>query len=178
MHINSDRLTELLTEVECLHIENCTQCKVERQKLMALKVSVNQLDLIQPPEQVWQDIKYRHSMNQKNTQKKSFHIKPYVFASAASIFFVSAMWLMWSNYHLQGQLKEILLVNAMLEQEIVTQSKPTFKQAIFVDQLRSLDSKLFDANTNETKLSLLEKRQLIIKQYIKSIGEDNHAYSS
>ena len=112
MHINSDRITELLTAVECLHIENCTQCKVERQKLMALKVSVNQLELIQPPEHIWQNIKHQHVIKQKQPN----NIKPFLFACAASMFFVSAVWLMWSNYHLQGQLKEILLVNAMLEQ--------------------------------------------------------------
>ncbi|WP_206483172.1 hypothetical protein [Thalassotalea sp. G2M2-11] len=40
MHITSDRLTESLSDIELLHIESCTQCKAERQKLPVKKNKV------------------------------------------------------------------------------------------------------------------------------------------
>lgn len=173
MHINSDRLIESLTEVELMHINNCTQCASERKKLMALKVSANQLDVIHPPQEAWETIKARLPIQKKAVS----HFKRYVFSSAASLFFVAVGWLVWSNYSLQHQLQEVLLVNMMLEDKVNMNQQVTFQQATLVEALRKLDSELYQAHSTKQKLMLLQKRRELIQQHLAKPQGNNDEFS-
>jgi len=173
MHINSDRLIELLTEVELLHIENCSMCRSEREKLMALKIAANQLTLIQPPEQTWDALQSNYS----SPVSKKTHVKQWLFSSAASMFFVAVGWLMWSNSQLQNQLEEILLVNMMLEDKINYGQKATYQQATFVKALRELDLTLYQAKTTEEKINVLLKKRVTIQQHLSKPKGDDYEFS-
>lgn len=162
MHINSDRLIESLTEVELMHINNCTQCASERKKLMALKVSANQLDVIHPPKEVWNELKSHLPIPHKQTS----HIKQIMLSTAVSLFFVAVGWLVWSNYSLQHQLQEVLLVNMLLEDKVNMNQQVTFQQATLVEALRELDSKLYQAHSTKQKLMILQKRRELIQQHL------------
>ncbi|GLX78873.1 hypothetical protein tinsulaeT_22130 [Thalassotalea insulae] len=171
MHINSDRLKESLTELELRHIEQCTQCATERTKLMALTVSAKHIEIMQPPAAVWQDI----SRNVK--AKKYSMFRRFLYSSAASVFFAAVTWLMWSNYNLQQQIEDVLLVNMMLEDKVNFEQRITFRQAALVEQLRNLDGELYQATTTKEKLDILQKRKELIQQHLLSTGEDENEFS-
>ena len=173
MHINSDRLTENLTDIELLHIESCTQCKIERQKLIGLTVSANQIRTMQPPSDVWLAL---NKQLPKNKHKAS-QLKQFILASAASLFFVAVGWLVWSNYSLQNQLQEILLVNMMLEDKVNISQQVTFQQATLVARLRELDHELFQAHSTEQKLKILQKRRALIQQHLVEPQGKNDEFS-
>lgn len=173
MHINSDRLTESLTQIELLHIESCTQCKIERQKLIALTVSANQMVTVQPPNDVWQELEKRLPRN----KNKASQFKQFIFASAASLFFIAVTWLVWSNYSLQNQLQEILLVNMMLEDKVNISQQVTFQQATLVARLRELDHELFQAHSTKEKLKILQKRRALIQQHLVEPQGKNDEFS-
>jgi hypothetical protein len=173
MHINSDRLIESLTEVELMHINSCTQCATEREKLIALKVSANQISLVHPPHKIWNELKNKlPSQKQKTSQ-----IKQLVLASAASLFFVAVGWLVWSNYSLQHQLQEVLLVNMMLEDKVNITPEVTFQQAALVEALRTLDSDLYQAHSTKQKLLILQKRRELIQEHLAKPQGNNYEFS-
>ncbi len=173
MHINSDRLIEPLTRVELLHIENCTQCKIEREKLIALKISANQFALEQPPAVAWHNIQTK--LSEKQQRRPTF--KQFIYASAASIFMLSVGWLMWNSYNLQQQLEEVLLVNMMLEDKLNVEQKVTFRQATLVTGLQKLDLALYQAKTTKEKLIVLEKRRELINKYLTKPKRNEHEFS-
>lgn len=173
MHITSERLTESLTQVELLHIESCTQCKVERQKLIALKVSANQMNLVAPPSAAWENIQVKLPSKPQQSNK----LMRFVYASAASIFMISLGWLMWSNYSLQQQMEEILLVNMILEDKINIEQNFTFQQARLVESLQELDMALYQATTTKEKLAVLQKRRQLIQQHLSREVKDEHEFS-
>ncbi len=171
MHINSDRLIESLTELELRHIEQCTQCATERAKLMALTVSAKHMEVMTPPAAVWQDL------SRDVKAKKHSMFRRFFYSSAASIFFAAVGWLMWSNYNLQQQIEDVLLVNMMLEDKVNFEQRITFRQATLVEQLRSLDVELYQATSTQEKLDILQKRKELIQQHLLSMGEDSNEFS-
>lgn len=173
MHITSERLSESLTQVELLHIKSCTQCKIERQKLIALKLSANQISLVVPPVAAWENIQNKLPV----PTPQSNPLMRFVYASAASVFMMAVGWLMWSNYTLQQQMEEILLVNMILEDKINIEQKVTFQQASLVELLQELDSELYQATTTKEKLAILQKRRQLIQQHLASKIEDEHEFS-
>lgn len=177
MHINSDRVKESLTAIELKHIERCTQCHLERQKLMALTLSAKNMPNIEPPEQVWQRLRQRPNYNINHKRRSAKPIKQSLLSVAASMFFVAVGWLAWSNYSLQNQLEDVLLVNMMLESEISFGSNISYQQATLIDALRKLDLDLYNAKNNQEKLTVLKKRREMILQHLSAPKGDNNEFS-
>lgn len=173
MHINNDRLIDSLTEIELLHIESCVDCKNERQKLMALKTSANQLELLIPDERVWQDIKFQQIIKTKKTKGNN----AFIFASASSFFCISIGWLTWTNYSLQKQLEQVLFVNKTLEIQLVEGSVPSLQQAQLLSEIHSIDLQLMKAITIEEKLLILQQRQKLMAEMVINLQGNNYDYS-
>ncbi|MCO4822740.1 MAG: hypothetical protein KC469_11780 [Flavobacteriaceae bacterium] len=173
MHINSDRLIESLTEVELMHINNCTQCAMERQKLVALKISANQINVEKPPNLAWENIAKSLPVD----KKKNNRIKEIVYACAASFFMVSVGWLMWSNYQLQGKLEQVLFANQHLELQLKHEQHPSFYQAKLLSQINQLEHKLIKAQNEKEKLSLLNTRYKLMKKMVDNQKGINREYS-
>jgi len=149
MHITSDRLTQELSKIELLHIQSCTQCKTERKKLMALKVSANQMDLMTPPPEAWQNL----AMVLPQSQSKTNRFKQFIYASAASIFMVSIGWLMWSNYSLQQQFEAVLSANKLLETQLLVESIGRKNNIEIYSQVLSIEEELSSATTKKEILN-------------------------
>ena len=173
MHINSDRLIESLTEVELMHINSCSQCESERAKLIALKLSANQMEIIHPPKETWLALQNKLP----NKQEKVSHFKRYVFSSAASLFFVAVGWLVWSNYSLQKQLEQVLLVNQTIESQLVQESMPTFHQAQLLSKIRVIDLQLINATTSKEKLKILKQRHKLMAEMVRNSKGKEYEYS-
>jgi hypothetical protein len=173
MHINSDRLIESLSEIELLHIESCTQCKTERQKLIALKASANQIDLIQPPIIAWNNIAPTLTVKINKTNR----IRKILISTAASVFMVSISWLMWSNYSLQHQLEQVLLINKTIENQLVQDRMPTFHQTQLLSKIRLIDLQLINATTSKEKLNILKHRQKLMTEMVSNSKGKEYEYS-
>lgn len=167
MHINSDRLTEILTPVERLHIESCTQCKIERQKLMVLRFSANQLDVVHPSNIIWQEL----SSKLPTVEKKQSKFKQFVFASAASFFIASMIWLMWSHNQLQQQFEDVLLANQLLELQLKQDKTPNFLQTKLLSEVWFIEDELSKTDSIKEQVKLLKKRELLIKGMLKQQGK-------
>ncbi|MEW6992249.1 hypothetical protein AADZ91_16390 [Colwelliaceae bacterium 6441] len=162
MHINSDRLIESLTKVELMHIESCTHCANERQKLMALRVSANQFDVVQPPEQAWQVIRTKYPVQ----TKKKHNIRQFIYSSAASIIFVAVGWLIWNSYSLQNQLEQVLMVNHNLEQQLSQIELITYQQSQLLLQVRKVEAQLVNDISLNKKVVLLKQRRLLMTEML------------
>lgn len=173
MHISSDRIANLLTNAELLHIERCSQCQNDREKLLSLKQSANHIELLTPDKEVWQVIKSQHLDKTKHSSK----LKQFIYASVASLFFVSVGWLVWNNYSLQQELEQVLLVNQSLEGQLIQVNTPTYHQTQLLSKLRFIDLQLMEAITTAEKLSLLQQRKKLMEEMVVDSQRDNYEYS-
>jgi len=167
MHINSDRLTDSLTQVELLHIESCTQCKIEREKLMALKLSANQIDAVAPPNSIWRQLE---AQLPGKTPKK-LNKKTGLVAVAATVFMMALSWLFWSNYQLHQQFEEVLVTNKLLEEQLIIESIPTIAQVGIISELEKLTTQLYFAKDKKEKLYLLQKRREVFQRYFEKASQ-------
>ncbi|WP_206483175.1 hypothetical protein [Thalassotalea sp. G2M2-11] len=168
MHITSDRLTESLSDIELLHIQSCTQCKIERQKLMALKVSANQMSLMSPSDEVWQQLAKQLPVK----KKKSFSIKSFTYASAASLMMLSIGWLMWSQHQLQQELEAVLVLNNKLEEQLYKADVPAYNQVLIMHDLSEINSRLVGTKSTKEKIEILDRRSKLIQQYFAQLEQE------
>lgn len=171
MHINSDRLIESLTEVELMHINNCTQCAMERQKLVALKISANQINVDKPPNLAWENIAKSLPVD----KKKNNRIKELIYAFAASLFMVSVGWLMWSNHSLQNQLQQVLIANQVLELQL--KQEANIQQPSLLLEVKAVESNLYHSNNTHHQLQLLKARQRLLQQIVERQAGEQHEFS-
>lgn len=84
---------------------------------------------------------------------------------------------MWSNYHLQSQLQEVLMVNMLLEDKLNFERDATFKQASLVAALQALDIDLYKATSMKEKLTILQQRRELIQRHLSQQSRDEHEFS-
>lgn len=173
MHITSDRLTQSLTKIELMHIESCTQCKTEREKLKALRLSANQISDMQPPDDMWAMIE----KNIPTAKKEHSKFKQFLMATAASFFVAAIGWLMWSNYQLQGQLQQVLFANQQLDLQMKYEKKPTVFQVKLLNKMNNLEQQLINVKTEKDKIELLNARYKLMKTLVEYQKGENREYS-
>ena len=98
-------------------------------------------------------------------------------ATAASLIMVTAVGLLWSNYSLQHQLEQVLLVNQTIENQLVQDSMPTFHQAQLLSKIRVIDLQLINATTAKEKLKILKQRQKLMAEMVKNSKGKEYEYS-
>ncbi len=173
MHICDTRLGSKLIELELIHLQQCDECNSQHIMLMELKQEANDMELMQPPEAVWNKLANSSIMN----QKKKKDIWSYVVGFAASTTFLALTWLMFNNYQLQQQLEQVLQVNQNLELQLVQDTMPTFRQAQLLLSVRKIEQELVIAITPAEKLVLLKKRQRLIADMIKGQNGAQNEFS-
>jgi len=182
MHIDFSICDEPLTAEQKSHIDQCEDCRLDYQNLTELERAGNQIQLELPDEDNWRNISNKLTTSKLTVmaEAKQRKSRPYIkhfLAMAASVSFVFIGWMGWSNYHLQSQLDQALLANQFLEEQLNNSQAITYKKAVLVESLRSLDSELYDAETVREKLILLEKRQQVINSYISNKQGRDYVFS-
>jgi len=178
MHINFQRTKDKYTEAELLHLQQCSQCIEDVNLLEQLQLSAKEIQVIVPDEINWQAIKQRTiNTEQVNVQSNSKSKRPYFFqqimAIAASTFLIAVGWLAWSNYQLQNQLEQVLLVNQSLERQLIQDEIPTFRQAKLLNKVRLIEEDLIYVQSQKEKLRLLKERQKLVAQMVRYQGEED-----
>ena len=182
MHINLQQTYDKYSEAERLHVQECEQCQEDIKLLEQLKASANVMPVIIPEASNWQAIR-RHTIDKKSVAipRKIKRARPYFFQQfigiAASTFFIAVGWLVWSNYQLQSQLEQVLMVNQSLELQLFDNATPTFHQAGVLNKVRNIELKLSQSTNAEEKLILLNKRKLLIQEIVNIQKENNDAIS-
>jgi hypothetical protein len=177
MHIEHNRINQPLTEQESAHLQQCEQCRQLQQTLAQLHQDAQALVLMTPPPQSWQKIK--STMQDKPAQPKFEKPSPWqnITAIAATLMLTAFGYLMWSNYQLQGQLKQVLQVNQALELQLDQNNMPGFRQAQLLLQVKGLEQALDQAQNPSDKLRLLQQRQQLIADMIEAQKGEQHEFS-
>ena len=173
MHICDSRLGAKLSELEQLHVNTCQECASQHSLMLVIKNNVENLELLTPPAEVWKKLAHSPVVNRKRRGRKWMFLA----AIAASTSFISFTWLMFNNYQLQNQLKQVLQVNQRLELQLIQNSMPTFKQARLITQVREIEFQLQEATTAIEKLTLLKARQKLINKMVNLQKGNSNEYS-
>ena len=145
------------------------------------KVELEIANQLTPPEDIWSEITKQLSDN--NVDTKSFQQKQllkkgmWAMATAASLIMITSVGLLWSNYSLQNQLEQVLLVNQTIENQLVQESMPTFHQAQLLSKIRSIDLQLITASTAKEKLKILKQRQQLMAEMVRNSKGKEYEYS-
>lgn len=125
---------------------------------------------LEPPLSVWQEIERRSNDPNSDVRYKTSHsnqkFSAWGLSLAASVFLMSMGWLIWSNYHLQNQFEQVLVLNQQLEQQLTFSTLPQYQQTQLITQLNRLNILLLETETTRDKIKILKKRQNIIAQII------------
>lgn len=173
MHIANDRFLQQLTKMEKSHLATCEACRDEHQKILLLCESAQYVELISPPNELWQTIKPRLVKERKPPSKW----KKYTFSAAATVLFASIGWMMWSQFTLKQQLEHVLVSNMLLEEKIQLQQQATYRRASLIEKLEVLEVELRNATDTEAKVKILMERKQIIQQHILGNEEVNNEIS-
>lgn len=185
MHIEQHKITQPLSEQESVHLQQCAQCRDLLDTLTQLRQAADELPLITPPPQSWQQIKASMAQPQviatpaTVTQLSVWQVSPWqsLGAMAATVMLSAFGWLMWSNYQLQGQLEQVLQVNQTLELQLDQQHIPDFQQAELIQQVRHLEKALEQTDSKAQKLKLLTQRQQLVADLLEAQNEVQHEFS-
>ena len=182
MHINLRQHNDAYTAAELVHIQQCSQCQEDVSTLEKLQQSAELVPEIVPEALNWQAIKQRTINKQTtSTKPKSIFNRPFIFQQligvAASTFFIAVGWLVWNNHQLQNQLEQMLVINSALEEKMFSQIEVSFQQVTLIEKLRDIDSELLQAQTNVEKVTVLQKRQAILKSHINTLKGNSHVFS-
>jgi hypothetical protein len=129
-----------------------------------------------PPESVWMQIKSTRTDNVSKIKRTKYQIG-YVSRIAASVFFISVGWLVWSNYQLKAELNDALQVNRMLEIQLTQENTATFQQTQLLSEIRLIELRLGEAKTLHEKLSLLREREKVMQVMVFTIKGESYEYS-
>lgn len=179
MHLNNERLLaslilkQQLNEEELHHLNTCPDCLTEHEKLRSLKISAEHYQVMTPPTQVWQGLK----ANLPKVNKRKASAKTFATSLAASLFLTATAWLMWSNYTLQQQLEQVLIVPSAVELQLVNNNIPTFQQTQLLSRIHLLDLQLMKTTAPQNKLALLQQRKRLIRQMLKTKQGKSYEYS-
>lgn len=163
MHINKNTSVESLTSAEKQHLKSCPQCSYEHETLSLLNSAVEQIELLPAPQSDWLAIQQR--MANKSEVKRT-SLVPWFISVAASVTFIAVGWLAWSNYHLQGQLEQVLVVNQQLESQLSLSPSPTFGQVQLLSKVRLLELQLQKSQTPSEKIQLLKQRGKLMTKMV------------
>lgn len=147
--------------------EVCEQNQLKQLRELALN---KPLEI--PPDEIWNKIK--STRNSKNTlvQKPKYFLKV-----AASVLFVSLIYLVFDNHRLKTQLEESLQVNSALENQLMNTKLLTIKQANSLARVRTIEIELKQAKTTQQKLSLLQKRIEVMRMIVVKSQGEKYEYS-
>ena len=179
MHINSDQLGKELDYEQQEHLSACPQCLIEHETMRTLFQQAEEQILIEAPKEAWQNIAVRRENIKvvKLEQRARFSPFRWPVGVAASAFFLSVSWLMWSNHQLQTQLEQVLAVNQTLEIQLMQGSTPTFYQTQLLSKIRWIELQLAEANTPKEKILLLKQRQKIMAEMVEHKQGKSYEYS-
>jgi hypothetical protein len=172
MQDNKIESADLLTAADEDHVREITDNEDERAKMSALIQSSKMSALSVPNEINWLKIQGRiqpiiadpHPV--KEPTVVPFYIKS--FAVAASTIFLAMGWLVFSNYQLHNQLEQVLLTNQQLESKLINPKITTYEQVFFVQKLNDIDKKLQNISSLDQKVTLLQKRSVLILELYKT----------
>jgi len=178
MHINFQRTKDKYTEAELLHLQQCSQCMEDINSLEELQHSAKDIRVLVPDEMNWQAIKQRTTNAEQdkggaNTKSKRPYFIQQMMGIAASTFLVAVGWLAWSNYQLQNQLEQVLMVNQSLERQLIQDEVPSFRQAKLLNKVRLIEEDLIYVQSQKEKLKLLKERQKLVAQMVRYQGEED-----
>ncbi len=161
MHIDKNNLGGQLTTVEQAHLEQCQFCQFEHEALNVLRQSAKELELVPPPEGLWQKI------SEKNVVKrKSPNLAPFYFKIAASIIFSVVGYLGFGQYHISQQLEQVLMANQILELQLEYQQSLSIQQVRVLYHVSDIASQLENAKTKKEKLRLLQLRKELMNDLL------------
>ena len=178
MHINKNTSAESLTSAEKVHLKSCPQCSYEHEPLSLLNSSLEQIELLAAPQSDWLVIQQRMA-NKDKVQIKVKRSSPvqWFISVAASVTFLAVGWLAWSNYHLQGQLEQVLVFNQQLEAQLSLSPSPTFHQVKLLSKVRLLELQLQQTTTPNEKIQLLEQRKKLMTKMVNVKQGAEYEYS-
>lgn len=162
MHINSERLVESLTESEALHLIECTECKLEREKLLALKISANQIELMLPPR------KLKNAVIKNDLYKAKNNYRPFVWAGgiAASVLFSVIGLVTYQQLNIQQELVKLTLSNQLLESQLKEMNQNHQFTSDMLNQVLLAEQYMADTNDGKQLLYLLKRRQEAIQAMV------------
>lgn len=176
MHINLNRITQQLDEEESLHLEECQHCRDEYTLLVQLQMSAEEIQLLTPNQDNWQAIEKRISIK-ANKQSKRPIVSYSLMATAASVLFMAGGWLFWSNYQLQIQLEQVLLVNNHLEEKLNQLGGGKFGASTAFIQVLAIEDKLKVSTSVKEQTSLLKQREKHLRKIINTKESGEYEYS-
>jgi hypothetical protein len=182
MHINLRQHNDAYSAAELVHIQQCNQCQEDLSTFKKLQAAAKKMPEIVPEVLNWQAIKQRTiNIEQTAIKAKPKLNRTYLFQQfirvAASTFFIAVGWLVWNNHQLQNQLEQMLVINSVLEEQVITQIEVSFQQVALIETLRDIDSELLQAQTKIEKVAVLQKRQVILKNHINTLKGSSHVFS-
>lgn len=163
----NSNLTRLIPDVDEMSEEKVLEKFLFTQAKIELDVE-NQLE---PPLRVWQEIERQtNGQSQSISHETRYPIKKVTawgLSLAASVLLMSMGWLIWSNYHLQSQFEQVLVLNQQLEQQLAFSTLPQYQKTQLITQLNRLNILLIASETTGEKIEILKTRRNIIAQLIK-----------
>ncbi|MDG1751594.1 MAG: hypothetical protein P8I03_08035 [Thalassotalea sp.] len=172
--LNKDHLTKNT-------IFNSEDSMAETYLFEEAKAELEMVNQLTPPEEIWGEI--TKQISKSNVETKYFQQKHilkkgiWAMATAASLIMITAVGLLWSNYSLQHQLEQVLLVNQTIENQLVQDSMPTFHQAQLLSKIRDIDLQLINASTAKEKLKILKQRQQLMAEMVRNSKGKEYEYS-
>jgi len=182
MHINFRHAHDEYSQTEIVHLQQCHQCQEDVKSIEQLTSAGQVMPTLIPDELNWQVIQQRTLKREQKpvtpaTKKNRLFIYTKLMAIAASTFFIAVGWLVWSNYQLQSQLEQVLLVNQSLELQLFENSAPSFHQANVLNEVRNIELQLINEKSNKRKLALLTARKQLIQEIVNiQNGNENAIY--
>jgi len=160
---------------------NIDEKEVENYLCKQAKIELELVNQLLPPPIIWQEIENEITVLESKECVKTLDANksPAIWALSmvASVSLVCMSWLMWSNYSLQQQLEQVLFVNQTLEIQLVQGSIPTFHQTQLLSKIHLIDLQLMKAITAENKLSILQQRQKLMAEMVKTSKGNDYEYS-
>jgi hypothetical protein len=148
----------------------------EIKMLNALRSDYSEQPYTVPPEGVWEKIKETNWKVQDKSVFEKYKLERF-FKIAASVCIFSAAGMMWTNHQLKNELNNALKENRILEEQLAQRGMPTYRQSQLLSQVRIIELKLGEAKSSSEKISLLRKRQNVMKRMVNNIKGDNYEYS-
>jgi len=163
------------------HLYQTNVQETEKVLFEQAKVELVLTNQLTPPSDAWENLVIQLADDDTNINRKGRHTKrkltTWAISMAASVFMISMGWLMWSNYHLQIQLQQVVMANKHLELQFKQDSIQSYSQSGLITEIAELESKLYYSQSDKEMLSLLLVRKKLMQQIIERQKEESHEYS-
>lgn len=133
----------------------------EKQKLNELSHSAHFIELLSPPNKVWQELQIKAD-DKKSQASRYFAIG----GVAASIAISFLMLISYQNMSIQSELKELRLTNQLLEQELNSLQQNDEIASEMLKHVMNTEQQLEYTNDKHKILQLLQQRKFAIQAMI------------